>query len=519
MAYTAKNEDFIAAERWVHQAIANKSKDTKSVWRAMIETGKFEYGRGYMMKKHAFYGGKEIMDSSGDWAQLKAPADRSDTEDACTYDPPVVGYGFEEKMYTIYETTRRTETICLRDLVFNWQFENQLKMIFNNLADITLGVWEKFLRETYVTFATKVIVAEGMPQFTVTGGVNAAGVVTNEGLRTLDISSVGSASEIGLLTQDVLDYQYQFLARQAGMGRTAEGKNGMPVFSLVTSFETSTEIVESNDKFRTDRRYVNQDYLLEGYGTIEGFKNWAHVHDLETPRYKLGYNGTTLERVYPFEFTPTNIGDQCHVNKDYVYAAFELSIVLLKKVFRGLIPENPTSVAGAGFGGCSNLGEFKWLNIQSESTNLLNENGYMFARFNAAPEPDEQVDNALCLLHRRNSCVPVELACDGTENGVSTDLDVVTVSNVEFGDDTNVGGEQIDAWDDADTLEIEVILSGSMDVTVGGTATLTGTAVSETVRIVKDYGLDSKRYRLAMDSAADWADAISTAGDCVVNAV
>ena len=44
------NNSFIRAEQFVHQAIANKSKDTMSIWRDMIELGNFEYGRGYMIK-------------------------------------------------------------------------------------------------------------------------------------------------------------------------------------------------------------------------------------------------------------------------------------------------------------------------------------------------------------------------------------------------------------------------------------------------------------------------------------
>lgn len=521
MAYTAKNEDFIAAEQYVHQAIANKSKETKSIWKDMIETGPFEYGRGYMMKKHAFYGGKEIMDSTGDWAQLKAPEDRGEEEDACSYNPPIVGYGFEEKMYTIYETTRRTETICLRDLVYKWQFENQLRMIFNSLSDITLGVWEKFLRETYVNFCTKLIVAEGFPQFSVDNSVNANGVMDNAGLRQLDISSVSSASQIGLLTQKALDYQYQYLARQARSGKSGSSKGDMPVFTLVTSFETSTEIVENDVTYRTDRRYIpgKEDYLLDGYGTIEGFKNFAHIHDLETPRYKLAANGTKLERVYPFEFSPTNIGDQCHVNREYVRAEFELSIIFLKEVFKGLIPENPQSVAGASFGGCSNLGEFKWLNIQSETTNLLKENGFMFARFNASPEPLDQVDNALCLLHRRPSYVPITLPDDQTEDGVTTALTISTVRNVIVASPQNIGGQQETLPTTTD--EIEVVLSGNMDITVGGTAEVAGTnaPAEKTVMITKDFGAGN-RYRLRFDDGealADWATIIAAAGDWTVN--
>lgn len=35
------NNSFIRAEQFVHQAIANKSKETMSIWRDLIELGNF----------------------------------------------------------------------------------------------------------------------------------------------------------------------------------------------------------------------------------------------------------------------------------------------------------------------------------------------------------------------------------------------------------------------------------------------------------------------------------------------
>jgi hypothetical protein len=513
MAYTAKNEDFIAAEQWVHQAIANKSKDTKSLWRSKIATGKFEYGRGYMMKKHAFYGGKEITSADGDWDQLKPPEDRGPTDDACSYNPPTVGYGFEEKKYTIYETTRRTETICLRDLTFKWKFVEQMKMIMDNLSDITLGVWEKFLRETYITFASKMIVAEGFPQFTVEGGLNASGVMVSAGLRTINLGGV-NANTIGRLTQGVLDNQYQYLARQCPKAGLSTSKNGMPVFGLVTSFETSTEIISLDKVAREDRHYIREDFLLEGYGTISGYKNWAHIHDLETPRYKLSQDGAKLERVYPYEFTPTSIGDANNISKDYVTAHFELSVVFMNNVFKALIPENPTTVGRADFGGCSNLGEFKWVNIAHKETNLLRENGFMFARFNAAPEPQDNVDNAVVLLHTRPQAIPIVLPTSGVEDGVATALNVTAASAVIVASADNIGGQQEDLPTTYD--EVEVVCDGTMNVTVGEEAHFIATGLAEDVRITRDYG--TGRYRVRFDAAAsNWVAKI-TAHACTLTA-
>lgn len=507
---TMRNNDFIEAEQWVHQAIANKSKDCKSLWRDMIATGTFEYGRGYMMKKHAFYGGKEITEAAGDWYQLKGPDDRANSndaaEDACQYDPQVVGYGFEEKKYTIYETSRRTEDICLRDLVFNWQFEKQMELIMNNLSDITLGAWEKWLRETYVTFSTKQLVAEGMPSFTITGGVNTAGVLQSAGLREINLGGC-PADKIGLLTQEVLDNIYSYLSRQCSTARVADGPNGMPVFPIVTSFETSTEIITRDERRLGDQRYVRPTFLLEGYGNVSGYQNWAHYHDIETPRYKLSQDGTKLERVYPYEFTPTTIGEAVNISRDYVTAPFEMSIVFLKNVFRGLVPENPTNVAGATFGGASNLGTFKWINIPDKTTNLLGEIGFMFGRYNCAPEPLDQVDNSLVLVHRRHQAIPIILPEQSTDNAAASDaaLDILSVKAVVTPDDTS----------SVLYSEIEILLNGVPNVNIGDTGviastTLTG-AAKETVRVTRDYA--SGLIRVQFDNEADWATVLAGDGD------
>jgi len=497
------NNSFIRAEQFVHQAIANKSKETMSIWRDMIELGNFEYGRGYMMKKHSFYGGKEETGSTGDWYQLKDYNDRTDSDTAaennCQYDPVTTGYGFEEKKYTIYETTRKTEDICLRDIVFHYQFEQQLELIFNNLSDITLGAWEKWLRETYVTFSTKQIVAEGFPAFTITGGSSdGADVIDQAGLREINLGTVPEDT-IGVLSQDVLDYHYQYLARQARQGKVADGENGMPVFALVTSFETSTELISKDTVRNQDMRYARPTFLLEGYGTITGYKNFAHSHDLEAPRYKVAETAGKLTRVYPYKFTPTTIGNATNIDRDYVTAPFELSVIFLKNVMKGLVPENPTAVSGASFGGASNLGTYKWINIEDQTTNLLGETGFMFARFNCAPEPLDQVDNALVLLHRRHQAVPVVMPSEGAD--LSTAASTAT---------TGLSAVKIETPEDASATsykEIEVVLETAITDRIGDSISLviTGGSAANTYtgRIGRDYA--NGRYRLVMDTDRNWA--------------
>jgi hypothetical protein len=519
------NDKFVAAEQFVHKAISNKSKLTKSLWRGMIGSGPFTYGEGYMKRKWSFYGGKALTGAAGDWYQLKdnnpdggSGSESQDVEIAgelrdpletnpsdrltnitgthrAQYNPQVVGYGFESKEYTLYETTRRTEDVNLRNLVFKWQFQQQMKLILDGLADITLGEWEKWLRETYVSFATKRIVMEGMgmKEFTIENAQNSNGIVHNAGLRTINLNGA-SITDIGRLTQDVLDYQYQYLSRQAVGGKSADGKNGMPVFTLVTSFETSTEIIRKDTERNRRMDYAMPEFHLEGYGTITGYQNWAHYHDIETPRYEVAADGASLQRVYPYESTPTNIGNAVDISMRYVTAPFELSIIFLKEVYRGLVPNNPKNVDKATFDGASNMGDFKWINIRNRETNLLGEIGFMFARFNCAPEPLDQVDNAICLLHRRESVVPITTpeVSDGTAPSPQA---ITMVAPVIYWEDDETA---------TDYTGVEVLLAAEPSVQIGATVQITtvgslhadGDFTTEDFVVVRDY--TNGRYGLKL---------------------
>ena len=110
-------------------------------------------------------------------------------------------------------------------------------------------------------------------------------------------------------------------------------------------------------------------HSIEGYGTIWIQKNFAH--DMEAPRYKIkASDPTKLERVYPYEFTPTTIGEATNISRDYVTAPFEMSIIFLKDVYRGLVPENPTAVSGVLLV-VHKPGTYKWINIEDKTPTSL----------------------------------------------------------------------------------------------------------------------------------------------------
>lgn len=485
------NQAFIDATQYINPVIANRTKKYNSLYRSKIERGTFTYGEGYVKKAQTFYGGTHIQDCGASWSVVEPsrPAGTNGQEDpghdSCRYESEVIGYGFEEKSYTLYQATRRTLDICLNDIMFKWQFEKQLALTYGMLANVTLGEWEQILREFYIDFADKYMVVNsntglGLEQFTMTLGD-----------CHIDIPAAG-LDAIGVLTQEVLDRFYQFLFRQvpdAAMGTV----DGMPQFALITSPETSTGIIRNDTTRNTDMRYANDKFLIEGYGTVKSYQGYGHIHDPHAPRFKVNATGTQLERVFPYETSATTIGEKVDVSTDYIMAPLELSVIFLKDVFKALVPPvNPAKIAGAyEFNPADNMGDFHWINIQDRCENILREKGFFFARFRIAPEPGANSADAIVILHRRCTQLALDYCIsDGT-------CDNRAVTACVQADDTEAL-EDSTLWD--------VTLDGLIDCHPGMQVDVyfTDTTIVQAI-IVSDTNAPTYRLAFSAGTAGGWA--------------
>jgi len=488
------NNAFIEASTEINDVIADRTKQYKSLWRDMIDRVPFVYGEGYIKETNVFHGGTIIQDAGESWypvQESRAPGTNGPDDpgyDACRYEAEIIGHGFETKNFQLYQTCRRTYDVCLKDVLFKWKFRRQLQLLYNNLTNITLGEWEQITREFYLGFCDKYWVAAGgstygLEEFTL-------------GLfgRTITIppGPGGGLPDIGRLTQEVLNRFYQFLVRQCPMAAIGMA-DGMPQFTIVTSPETSTEVIRSDSTRNTDMRYVNQNFLIEGYGTVKQYQGWAHVHDIFTPRFKVDSTGANLERVFPYRTQPTTIGDAVDVDPEYVNAPYELSIVFLKDVLQLQIPPpNPSEISGHEFEPYDNYGEFHWINIRERSTNLLGEKGFFFARFEGAAEPLEYSTDCVAILHRRCIDVPIEICgtCETTEA-------VAVVSCAQF-----------DETEDADTAtEYLVELADCLPCEPGQEVTVTFVGTTKVCAHLSNfYGNGVYKITFATTQTGGWCD-------------
>jgi len=460
------NQGFFEAETYINPVIADYSKKYKNIWLSRVPRGTFVYGQGYTQKSRQFYGGLALQDTNRAWEAMQ-PSRAADPEtgdpgyDACRYDAPVIGYGLEEKQYTIYQTTRRTHDVCLTDIMFTWQMAQQLKLMYGMLGDVTVGEWENFLREHYVNFATHLVANAQMQPITIPLGAD-----------TVDLTGIDLGS-IGRLHQDMLDRLYMFLYRQCPMAALANDSSG-PVYGLVTSAESSNELITQDPTAAENFRYARPEVLIEGFGNAMTYKHFAHIHDPMAIRYQIDPSDPTqLVRVWPYKETPTTIGDSVRVDQEYVDAPFELSVIMLNNVYRALVPPpNQTNIASHEFGPQDNLGDFRWLNIQDRENNLLKEKGFFFARYRAAPEPLQYYRDAVCILHRRCTDVNV-LFCNTAETSAAQAQSILSIAN----------------YDDDDTVntKIEVSLASSLTgVEIGTAVTVTDADGGTTAGVVTD---------------------------------
>lgn len=480
------NNTFVAAQPYYAPVIAERAKHYNKIWGKLIQRGTFNYGEGYVKSKFQYHGGVADQSTSRIWQAMAAstppnPSTGDPGTNACRYEASVIGYGIEQKQYTIYQTLRRTEDICLTDILFKHKAEKFLQAFMKSMADVTLGEWENFTRDVYVTFCEKVFCIEGQPAFT-----------ASLGCSTIDVSGV-DVNAIGLLSQEVLDRMYQYLYREAAMGALAM-KGAKPVFGIMSSAETLTDLIENDSTRRTDMRYANPNFLLDGIGSVDEYKSWSHMEDPQTIRFKLSSDGTTLIRVFPFKEEATTIGNKIVVDQEYIDAPFEISLVIVKDVCSVLVPPANPSFGSAQFDAIGNYGDFFWSNIKDRVTNPLGEIGYWLARFRGAPEPGDNSDRAWAILHRRNVGMAITLpdTCDTSPSDGDVNVTSAATLSAE------------DTYD-----RMIVVLAGCVNSDLGDTLVVTN-GDSETANAVITNYLGGTSYELTFATDADWVTWLNT---------
>jgi len=365
--------------------------------------------------------------------------------------PPLIGnirFGQTLRKYSLAHAAIESPDIGLNDLMFPVRRREQLSNMMSVLSEATNYIWQERYRDEYIRLAGNKLIARtvGTGSSAVTSLVSSgsgstkaeglvlsgsgAGTILNGGsgtaaarLNTLLGTTTGAASSgvfagavttvgstatgttIGNLDYTQLKKLYLSMIRDGASTNAMGRENGAPVFLLVTSAETSENLVwqytRNGSTTPADLRYAKPSELLAPLGIERSFFGFFHAVDMHLPRFTFS-DSLGFVRVYPYiRSTSATKGYRWDVNPAYETAPYEASILYHKDVCSYLVPKAPSvTPAGADFDAPSYRGDFKWVNIKDRQTNPDGLVGYYRAVFGTGTKPVQPYFGYV-IIHKR----------------------------------------------------------------------------------------------------------------------
>ena len=472
--------DFVDALEFLDPVIQDRTQESMRLYIDKIKRGPFQLGQGIVKNKFRFYSNLDDQHGLTSWRSIQLSRAASDDDpgfNGCTYDPKLINHGFEKLEWSGHETSRRTEDICLKDIKYKWQFNQQLNLMFGFLADITLQVWEQFAREIYLKYAAD----EGQIYVLGQGSPDGAPLSATYNPFTSSDVTIPNA-DVGTMNWDFLTWWQQHFSLQVPKGAMGM-KNGQRTYGLVVHPFDVQKMIDSDSALREDYHYYSSQVLIDGMGSVSWYRHWAIIPDNQAPRYEVktvGASTLVLRRIAPFTTQAITTGVRQVVNPDYLNATYGMGVIFLDKVFQMRVPPaGPVAPGGkTQFGAQPNLmGEFNFLNIQDRETNLLKEIGFFFGRYEAFDEPLEYSNEAVAFIYKRCPGVALQLCepCDGGTAGAKT---ITAAERVVLDDETATLYTQVKVTLSA-CLDCEAPAAITVNYDGEGSADVTGIIVSD----------------------------------------
>ena len=428
------------AEHFMSPMLVDYQMKHPSVMRDRIPYGTMPLYNGFAQKSYIFRGTLGPQAGLTDWKKAETsrkPAGVDAGVNRCSYTPQTYSWGFDAVSFEGLKTSWKSPVFCAAELMYQDMAQQQLSMILKAGFQITDQVKETYAREMYLKTAADAgkftLLLEG-------GGLNyvanAATRVSYNPLVSTNLTfKTALLDRISGLNFSQLDLIHQYLTDQCpDAALSTEG--GLPVFGLMIDSRDFEKMVHADDELREDFRRAIPMRLIEGFNmSFKVYRGWAIMHDLRQPRWNMStYDATdvTCVRVNARRATRNGIiGQMPESDPAYVTATLGAATVFMNNVIQILVPSAVSSLAGMSFGPSPDFnGSWKWLNIQSEQDNPVNENGYFFSRYEYFCKLLEYSQDVHVILYKRctqslRSQCPVELVSAAASSGT---LAVITAA-------------------------------------------------------------------------------------------
>lgn len=338
-------------------------------WRNAVPFETWEDGLGIVHNSIVFE--RMVPTNTGsEWTQ-NAPSD-GDSTGQCDLIPEYIEFGQSTRSWQKSTRNIRTPWFCLEDLRDDHRIGDMLAALQKNLGWVTHYVWENRIQDEYERLCEHKLTENGSFNIEATS-FNAANPPTSQ-------LTVGTLRQI---------YQYLMAdgaGEEGGIGMTT---SGAPVLQLFTDMNTDVNLSEQNEDRRNDFRY-NPDkakMLTQAYGMERSWDNYQHVYNPFQPRGEI-VNGAFV-RTQPYKDPEAATkGKKQLLSKEYIYAKYAKSYVVIPQVYTMEVPKAITSPGGElQFKAVDYMGDFAWLNVLDVKCNPRGQKGFFDAVFTSASKP------------------------------------------------------------------------------------------------------------------------------------
>lgn len=369
-------------------------------WGRLTRVGKFPQGMGTTLTEITV---ERVLSGSfeNSWANVGTSGDGiadGNVSNGCVPSPTNLSFGQTYRTWNLQTQSYQTPCICLDDLKTSFQIESQIAKTVEQLTQLTKTVLDNRRRSAYLQITNK-IQSGYNTEYSFNSNSSIPSTASGGDLNyCVNGTSVGLPAPTYQLAQDQLDELRVVLIRD-GAGHNALGKeNGAPVLGLVTSPETSRQLLRNNSDLRQDIRYATPSELIAPLGVDRSFAGYYHLVDMEVPRFTYStptYNSSGVltsggwTQIYPFVSVSTNKGIAWNHNPAYDVAPYEAAFIFHPDVYEEAVQQVGPNIPGAAFDDYPYYysGQFFWLNIRDAVQNPLGKIGRWLAVFQNGTRP------------------------------------------------------------------------------------------------------------------------------------
>lgn len=276
-------------------------------------------------------------------------------------------FGVTVRTMSLKKAALNSPDICLDDLQFAWQVEDQVKNVVRVLSENTKYVWTNTYQDEYVAGCRNKSVAKA-----------------NFDPTTTSFAATPATSK---LTWGILEAVYEQLGYEGGSINPFKRVDEMtPIYAAVGERYTFSDLKRQDANVRDDYRYAymgsgesNPMMAAPGLNTITRGYQFFTVE--LPPRYNF-VSGAWV-RIFPYEPIATSRGMKWEISSAYKNALYTDTVIYHQDVMKILTP-NPRTSKGGGMTynpAFSWAGEFVWRNIPDRESNIDGSTGFFRALY------------------------------------------------------------------------------------------------------------------------------------------